>query len=116
MMGSKITTVGLKILSGLVFCGAVSCTNSTEKFNKYKFWGIYGGSSENIKYSALSQINTSNVKKLKVAWTYSSGQSSATNTTDMKTNAVVVDGILYGLNPQLKLFALDAATGKEKWV
>jgi outer membrane protein assembly factor BamB len=34
----------------------------------------------------------------------------------MKTNAIVVDGTLYGLNPQLKLFALDAATGKERWV
>ena len=28
----------------------------------------------------------------------------------------MVDGILYGVSPKLKLFALDAATGKEQWV
>jgi quinoprotein glucose dehydrogenase len=113
MIRSKITKAMLSIFSGIVLIGAGSCSNSTDR---YKNWGIYGGSSENIKFSALTEINTSNVKKLKVAWIYSSGQASATNTTDMKTNAIVVDGILYGLNPQLKLFALDAATGKEKWV
>lgn len=34
----------------------------------------------------------------------------------MKVNPLIVDGVLYGLNPQLRLFALDAATGKVKWV
>ena len=34
----------------------------------------------------------------------------------MKVNPLIIDGTLYGLNPQLKLFALDAATGEEKWV
>lgn len=97
----------------VVFGSATSCVHSDEQ---YKNWSIYGGNSENIKYSALEEINTGNIKNLKVAWVYSSGQASVTNTTDMKTNAIVVDGVLYGLNPQLKLFALDAATGREKWV
>ena len=34
----------------------------------------------------------------------------------MKANPLIVNGVLYGLNPELKLFALDAATGVEKWV
>jgi quinoprotein glucose dehydrogenase len=34
----------------------------------------------------------------------------------MKVNPLIVNGILYGLNPELKLFALNAATGEEKWV
>src|SRR5699024_10472461 len=33
----------------------------------------------------------------------------------METNPIVVDGILYGASPQLKVFALDAATGEERW-
>ncbi len=102
MIRSKIARAMPFILSVIVFFGAASCSNSDER---YKNWGIYGGSSENIKYSALTQITPNNVKNLKVAWVYSSGQASATNTTDMKTNAIVVDGILYGLNPQLRLFA-----------
>jgi quinoprotein glucose dehydrogenase len=82
----------------------------------YTQWKIYGGGSDNIKYSALDRINTQNVGTLKVAWTYSSGQASSTNRTDMKVNPLIVDRTLYGLNPELRLFALDAATGKVKWV
>ena len=79
-------------------------------------WPVYNGSSANIKYSNLDQVTPANVGNLRVAWRYSSTQASETNTTDMKTNPLIIDGTLYGLNPQLKLFALDAATGKVKWV
>lgn len=82
----------------------------------YSKWEVYNGGNENIKYSSLKQINTTNVKKLKVAWTYISGEASPTNRTDMKTNPLIVNGVLYGLNPELKLFALNAKTGKQKWV
>lgn len=81
-----------------------------------KNWPVYQGSSANIKYSTLDQVTPANVKNLREAWHYSSTQASETNTTDMKTNPLIIDGTLYGLNPQLKLFALDAATGKPKWV
>ena len=101
------------ILIGLIIFSITACHSDLKS---YKDWQIYGGSSENIKYSGLTQIDTQNVKQLTIAWTYASGQASGTNTTDMKTNAIVVNGILYGLNPQLKLFAVEAATGKEKWV
>src|SRR5690242_18843599 len=33
-----------------------------------------------------------------------------------QVNPLVIDGVLYGVSPKLKLFALDAATGKAKWV
>jgi quinoprotein glucose dehydrogenase len=79
-------------------------------------WPVYHGSSANIKYSTLDQVTPANVRNLREVWRYSSTQVSDTNTTDMKTNPLIIDGTLYGLNPQLKLFALDAATGKVKWV
>jgi quinoprotein glucose dehydrogenase len=89
---------------------------SKEEIAAYSKWTVYNGGNENIKYSSLKQINKKNIKKLQVAWTYNSTQASETNRTDMKVNPLIVNGILYGLNPELKLFALDAATGKEKWV
>jgi len=101
-----------------------SCNNQKLKIVKkltkeekeaYTKWTVYNGGNENIKYSSLNQINRKNVKKLQVAWTYHSTQPSETNRSDMKVNPLIVNGILYGLNPELKLFALDAATGKEKW-
>src|SRR5438067_11654965 len=89
---------------------------SKSEQESYKEWKVYNGGSDNIKYSALDQITPKNIKTLQVAWIYSSGQASETNRTDMKTNPLIVDGTLYGLNPQLRLFALDAATGREKWL
>src|ERR1700738_2977929 len=103
----RITGIALVTSVLLAICSAETKPNE---------WGVYGGSNENIKYSPLKQITTANVKTLIKAWTYSSSQASDTNRTDMKVNPLIVDGVLYGLNPQLKVFALDAATGREKWV
>ena len=36
-------------------------------------WKIYGGNKEGNRFSTLSQIDTSNVKQLKVAWTFNTG-------------------------------------------
>src|SRR5205823_15106009 len=47
---------------------------------------------------------------------YASGEASSTSRADMKVNPAFVDGVLCGLSPQLRLFALDGATGKVKWV
>ena len=62
---------------------------------------------------SLKQINTKNVGKLKVAWTYDSGD--AYPGSDIQCNPIVVDGILYATTPKLRVVALDAATGKEIW-
>ena len=82
----------------------------------YEAWGSYGGSSENIKYSALTQITPQNIGFLRVAWTYSSDEASETNRTDMKVNPLIVDGTLYGLNPQLAPLRSGRGDGKVKWV
>ncbi len=112
--GASIALCALCIAFLITRTGAAP--RMASKSEPYRNWHVYHGGNANIKYSGLDQINSKNVATLKVAWTYSSTQASDTNTTDMKTNPLIVDGTLYGLNPQLKLFALDAATGKEKWV
>lgn len=78
-------------------------------------WKVYGGSNENIKYSSLHQIDTSNVHQLKVAWVYHAENNDTSRYGIMECNPVIIDKTLYGVSPKMKLFALDAATGKEKW-
>jgi quinoprotein glucose dehydrogenase len=34
----------------------------------------------------------------------------------MESNAIIIEHTLYAVSPKMKLFAVDAATGKEKWV
>ncbi len=77
-------------------------------------WPVYGGSRANDRYSSLRFVDTANVAQLKVAWTYHTGD--ADSMSQIQANPLIIDGILYGVSPRLKLFALDAGTGKEKWV
>src|SRR5207249_12186184 len=73
-------------------------------------WPAYGGGPQQIRYSALTQINRTNVARLAVAWTYDTAEPGA-----MQTQPVVVDGVLYGYTPTHKTFALNAGTGKALW-
>jgi quinoprotein glucose dehydrogenase len=73
-------------------------------------WPIYGGTSQNNHFSPLSQINRKNVNQLSVAWTYDTEESGG-----LQSSPIIVDGVLYGLTPTEKVFALNAATGKLIW-
>ena len=71
---------------------------------------VYGGAPENSHYSTLSQINRSNVKQLAVAWSFDTEEEGG-----LQTSPIIVNGVLYGITPTQKVFALDAGTGKLKW-
>ncbi|HMC54416.1 MAG TPA: PQQ-binding-like beta-propeller repeat protein, partial [Gemmatimonadaceae bacterium] len=76
-------------------------------------WPMFGGTADNTHYSRLDQISPANVKDLRVAWTYDARD--VFKGSEMQTNPVVIDGVLYGTSPKLRVFALDAATGRERW-
>ena len=88
----------------------VSCKTS----KKYNTWQVYGGNKEANHYSSLKQIDTSNVSRLKIAWTYHTKDADSAMT-QIQVNPIVIDSFLYGVSPKLKLFALNAATGKEEF-
>jgi quinoprotein glucose dehydrogenase len=90
------------------------CISSCTQKENYNTWQVYGGNKENNHYSSLTQIDTGNVSNLKVAWTYHTND--ADSMTQIQVNSIVVDSLLYAVSPKLKLFALDAATGKQKWL
>jgi len=73
-------------------------------------WPLHGGGPENTHYSGLTQINRGNVKELRVAWSFDTGE-----TGGLQTSPIIVAGVLYGITPTQKIFALDGATGKLLW-
>lgn len=73
-------------------------------------WPIYGGTTDNNHYSPLSQINRKNVKQLQISWSFDTEESGG-----LQTSPIEVNGVLYGITPTQKIFALDAATGKLLW-
>ena len=80
-------------------------------------WRTYGGDPAGSRYSELNQINLQNVGNLKPAWTYDTGENKPDDPKKlgMQCQPIVVDGVMYGTTPQLKVFAVDAATGRERW-
>src|SRR5262249_52101127 len=76
-------------------------------------WPSYGGGPTQTRYSPLTQINTSNVGSLKIAWTYQTGD--AFKGSEVQCQPVVAHGVLYAASPKLRVFARDAATGTPKW-
>ena len=76
-------------------------------------WAVYQGDDERNQYSPLEQITPSNVNKLEVAWEYSSGD--AEKHTQIQCNPIIINGIMYASSPKLKVFALNAETGKLLW-
>src|SRR2546427_3597286 len=85
-------------------------SKSDASFLENRDWPIWGGSPENSHYSPLAQINRANVKQLEVAWSFDTGEPGG-----LQTSPIIVDGVLYGITPIQKVFALNAATGQPLW-
>ena len=78
-------------------------------------WRHYGGDEGATRYSPSALINKTNVRKLKVAWTHKVGDASERPSTQIECTPLVVDGTMFILTAQLKVRALDPATGQTKW-
>lgn len=78
-------------------------------------WPSWSGGPDGNRYSPLRQITKANVKQLRVAWEFRSGDADPRGRTMIQCTPVVVDGILYATTPTLMAVALDAASGKELW-
>lgn len=108
-------------LSALIACNPPNGRNNAMVSNDGE-WGNYGNSAGGMRFSPLHQIDTSNVKNLAVAWTFQTGELDTYDKTDLSDKAafeatpLMVDGILYFNTPTNRVFAVDAGTGKEKWM
>jgi quinoprotein glucose dehydrogenase len=76
-------------------------------------WPNVGNDKGAMRYSQLTEINRSNVKNLKVAWTYHTGDSNESTT--IECIPIVIDGMMYLTTPGVRVVALNAATGREVW-
>ncbi|MEG9433237.1 outer membrane protein assembly factor BamB family protein [Terriglobus sp. ADX1] len=74
-------------------------------------WNVYGGNKAGQRYSPLTQINRTNVKQLRVAWTFDTGESRA----GLQTHPLIAQGRMFVYSPEQIVFGLDAATGKQLW-
>ena len=81
-------------------------------------WVAYGGTQAGQRYSPLDQITPDNVKQLKVAWTYHTGDVRGPNDpgeTTYEVTPLKIDDTVYLCTPHDFVIALDAESGAEKW-
>jgi quinoprotein glucose dehydrogenase len=90
--------------------GEARAPASTRPIGQQHDWPVYGGTPENNHYSTLAQINRNNVQRLRIAWSFDTGEPGG-----LQTSPLVVAGVLYGITPAQQVFALNAGTGKLLW-
>jgi quinoprotein glucose dehydrogenase len=101
----------LIVLGCMLLCGpSRGAAQTAGPAAAHDTWRSYGGSEDGTQFSALRQINRSNVKELQVAWTYPTGDDRR-----YAFNPLVIDGTMYVLAKKNSIVALDAASGKEIW-
>jgi alcohol dehydrogenase (cytochrome c) len=74
-------------------------------------WLTYSGTFLSQRYSQLAEITPANVKNLEAQWLFQ-----ARSTEKFEPTAIVVDGIMYTVQPPNDIVALDAATGRTFWM
>lgn len=85
-------------------------------------WLSYGGDKAGSKYSPLTQIGTGNFDRLQTAWTWRSPDEAITKanpalkTWVWESTPLMVGGMLYASTSMSQVAAIDAATGKTRWV
>ena len=81
-------------------------------------WPAYGHDPGGMRYSPLTQINRQNVARLKVAWTFHTGDisdgSADRKRSGFEATPIMVDGTLYLTTGFNRVIALDPGTGKQR--
>src|SRR5579871_6919022 len=82
-------------------------------------WPAYGGNAEGTRYSSLTQINRDDVKDLRVAWEFRTGEMGEGvkdwDRSAFEATPILYAGILYFTTPSTNVVAIDAATGTLRW-
>jgi alcohol dehydrogenase (cytochrome c) len=112
--GEGVTRIAIWLTVGLLAGSAHAQVTFDRLLNSAKEpqnWMTYSGDYLGRRFSALDQVNTTNVRALTAKWVY---QTAATG--KLETSPLVVDGILYATAQDDRAFALDARTGRPIWM
>ena len=108
-------------LRGHVLCTAILLLAAFPALAQYGAddgqWKSYSGDKGSTKYSALDQINESNVADLKVAWRwrFPDNDTEIGASPSMKVTPLVVGDIMYASSMYQIVSAINAKTGETNW-
>ena len=93
-----------------------ACSESAERYDERRTWSAYKADALSSSYSPLQDITPGNVTGLKLAWTfYPNDARAGSRSGNAECNPIIVDGVMYATSARHRLYAIDAATGKQRW-
>ena len=119
MRARKITILILS-LTGMLLATWIAIGQQTRRIDDVTLrnagrtgeeWLTYGLTLGETRYSPLKQIDTRNVNRLGLAWSYEAGPGGGAQ----EATPLVWNGTIYGITTFSVVFAVDARTGKERW-
>jgi quinoprotein glucose dehydrogenase len=123
---SQEPPIRIAVLAALVALGLPGCGRGGEappaarSAGPAAEWPAYGGDPGGQRYTPLDDITRENVARLRVAWTYrtgdvSDGRGAIPSTTAFENTPLLVDDTLVVCTPMNRVIALDPETGAERW-
>ena len=115
------------------FLGVILAVGLTPALHAQKDWPAYGHDPGAMRYSPLAQINTENVSKLQLAWTYRTAEAVSISRSEAiqeepdssrsgrnqprrsQVTPLVIGNVMYLTTPYNRAVALNPETGKEIW-
>src|SRR5438034_2715375 len=119
MRARKITVVFLS-MAGLILATWVAAGQQTRRIDDLALknagktgdeWLTYGLTPGETRYSPLKQIDTTNVSRLGLSWSYEIGAGGG----NQEGTPLFWNGNLYGITNWSVVYSIDARTGKERW-
>jgi alcohol dehydrogenase (cytochrome c) len=115
-------TLRRALLLGLILVASLHTLNAQVTFDRIlrakqepQNWLTYSGGVYSQRHSELTQITPENVKNLELSWMYQLQSREPTNTR-FEVTPLVVDGVMYFVQPPNDVIAVDAATGRQFWM
>jgi quinoprotein glucose dehydrogenase len=113
--GKSISRLLLTIIGLFALCFGLivwkKADNDPPVSDQHKVWKDYGGGPDQSKFVDFKQITKSNVNQLEVAFVYPTNDN-----VGYRFNPIIVDNVMYVLAKNNSLVAIDATTGKERWI
>jgi quinohemoprotein ethanol dehydrogenase len=108
--GLAAAAAAILLAAGCAQYGAGATQASAPQLGAGENWDNPGGDWAESHFSRLTDITPANVERLGLAWEYDLGTARVQEATP-----VVIDGVMYTSGNLGRVYALDAATGRDLW-
>lgn len=110
MKGKALVAAGLLLGATQMAAAATDWNALVHAGNQSQDWLTYGGDLGQQRFVPNAEINTGNVRNLRLKWIFQTGVIGS-----FENTPIVEDGVMYVTTPYNHVFAVDARSGRQLW-